>query len=219
MQGRHKASGLTSAIRSTLRSTSSDPFNRGFSAAWRIGAAGVASMLIGLAPAAAWSAPIVYDINLDETNVDISGTITTDGTLGVLHQANVTGFDLDVTFVVNAGPATATAHVTGTTPICESAGCGLTATATDLFLGTSPVGRIQFINGTEQLVLAGFVFGGQILATESTGAVGSQKQGTQIFGGDSVPVLITGHPSVPEPGSVALVGLALGGLAAVRRRR
>jgi len=77
-------------------------------------------------------ANIVYSVDITDGTETLSGTITTDGTIGPLSAADFTAWDLTASgpasFVLT-GPPTAS---------CDVTGCGVTASLTNLeFTGSA----------------------------------------------------------------------------------
>lgn len=178
------------------------------------------ALLLATAGAAVMTTPAlaeVYDVDISGNGLSAIGTITTDGTLGVLSAANVTAFgitidDGDSSFFLD-GYGNAQLDVTGS---------GFTATATGLFFDFSGTGYALFQNpfigsGINFLCFAGSLCGGDsnrisITVDEFGGGIaqtGIQQVATRAGG------------VVPEPATWAMMigGLGLAGGALRTRRR
>jgi hypothetical protein len=152
----------------------------------------------------------------------ISGTITTDGTIGVLQSSNILSWDLQL--IDNIRPAYSVTLTPANSGIWFDTGNGLTASATGLSFDFSDAGAVFIIQGTTY----GFSSGYQYFCLQAT-------TGPCLKGETIVPyyyavdgVLATGltgavplNPGVPEPATWAmmLLGFAGVGMAAHRRAR
>jgi hypothetical protein len=152
----------------------------------------------------------------------ISGTITTDGTIGVLQSNNILGWNLQL--IDNLRPTYSSNLTPANSGIWFDTGNGLTASATGLSFDFSDADAVFIIQGTTH----GFSSGYQYFCLQAT-------TGPCIAGETIVPyyygldgVLATGltgpvplSPAVPEPATWAmmLLGFAGVGMAAHRRAR
>ena len=169
---------------------------------------------------AAWSAPITYNVDFNRSPaLTMTGTITTDGSIGALTAANITGFSLDISHVPQGSPNTSTFSFDFGAVLCGNS-CGLSADASSLSFAPPANGFLQFKNGDDYRVTLGpsVVIGqgnpGFFASIFEPGAYS-----TPFIEGSQSVVLGTGQGSVPEPGALSLAALALAGGAATRRRR
>jgi hypothetical protein len=94
---------------------------------------------------ASGTTPIVSGENSPLSDT-VSGSITTDGTIGVLQSSNILSWDLDITD--NLNPAYDVVLTPSNSKIVEDLGNGLTASATGLFFNFSDSGAEFVIQGT-----------------------------------------------------------------------
>jgi len=178
-------------------------------------------------------ADIIYEIDTTITSSDptgnplqtdtVDGSITTDGTIGVLGAANILSWNLDLIDGLNAANDV---DLTNTnSEIITFSGSSLSATATGLFFNFSAAGEF----GIQE---DGFFFSGEHYFCFSTGSVNCLA-GETITPGDVFTdgVVATGSaepigtqplgpPStVPEPTSVFLLSTLLLAVALVARKR
>jgi hypothetical protein len=140
-----------------------------------------------------------------------TGTITTDGTLGVLSQANITGVDITV------ADASGSVAVDSFTSLY---GTDLTATASGLFFTYSGGSNEAFVtfssDGTSGYCIAtGSPTCGGVADNEAIKVNGTIYQGPTLSG--STVEIATA--AVPEPATWAMMLLGLGGVGVVLRRR
>jgi len=190
--------------------------------------------------AVAAHADIIYTFNTTATNVfpsgnplqtnTILGTITTDGTIGVLEAGNILSWNLDL--IDDLNPANNVTLTTSNSGIPHPIGGGLSASATSMSFDFSVAGSEFLIQGNGTGGTHGYSSGWNYLCFSATGGwcLEGETIAPQYYAGDGVIVTGSASPigsqpldqapsSVPEPTTIALVGLGLVGLGAVSRRR
>ena len=195
------------------------------------------SACCALLAAGAARAGVVYTFNTTATSAypsgnplqtdTVLGTITTDGTLGVLSAGNILGWDLELVDQLDATkdfrllPSNSeVVHVFGT---------ALTATSTGLYFNFSEAGAEFLIQGdhrgdSKHGISSGYNYfcfsatGGWCLAGESIVPDYYATDGV-IVTGDSQPIGIQPLNQVPEPETFALMLAGLGALGWLERRR
>jgi hypothetical protein len=194
-----------------------------------------AATLCGALTALSVQANIVYSINQTSTTPEVGGelsplsdtiigTITTDGTLGVLQSSDILSYDLQLND--NVRPAYDVNLTPANSGIVGDVGDGLSASANGLSFDFSDAGAFFAIQGTTH----GFYSGYQYFCMQAT--TGPCAAGETIvpnyYAVDGV--LATGlsgthplnpPPAIPEPSTWALLlaGFAGLGFAAYRKRR
>lgn len=201
-----------------------------------------AILVLGMLVAAPAQANTTYTVNEtitgplngtagNPTQTDsVVGTVTTDGTIGVLHAANLVGWDLHLIDVTS--PANSTELTTANSLISVDTGSVLSATATGLFFNFDGVGAFAFqadspgaFSGYHYWCLSESWFGcldGNSIAPNNVyaGNPGDDlvvaATGTQGQVGNS-PLDPSPPTAIPEPPMAVLFGLGLCALAAARR--
>jgi hypothetical protein len=158
------------------------------------------------------SAPIVYNVDFPPGAVPVvvTGTITTDGAPGPLVAADITAFTLSAAGIVNFTLDSAAIGTGFSCPLGFS--CGLTATATTLEFISAFHTAAQFFDAAG----VGFTIFGETNDVAIFFNVNDKLTHDEFT---STPLEIgTVSASVPEPGTITLLGLAVGGLGFARKR-
>jgi len=194
---------------------------------------GAATLWGALTASSAQANNIVYSINQTSTTPEVagelsplsdtvSGTITTDGTLGVLQSSNILSWNLQL--IDNLRPAYDFDLTPANSGIWFDTGNGLTASATGLSFDFSDAGAVFIIQGTNP---HGFSSGYQYFCFQATSGpcITGETIVPDYFAVDGVSATGLSGPrqlnGVPEPATWAmmLLGFAGIGYAAYRRAR
>lgn len=182
--------------------------------------AAIGVLALGPLIASVAEANITYNVNRAVGSGSVSGFFETDGTLGVLSAANFVNWSITIQ-ASNVNGGFPTSSVLGGSGLAEH-GSGVSATANDILFdfGGSDLFFTYTASG-DWWCVAGSNGGCFIPNAESIGyddntfAVG---QSTPYQGVQSI-ASVDSNGRVPEPGVLSMIGLALGGLALMRRRR
>jgi PEP-CTERM motif len=174
----------------------------------------LALALASAAPAAA----TVYNVNDVAGLTTITGTITTDGTLGVLDASNILAWNLTITY------GTETAVLTGP-PSITILDNELSATASQLLFafGDPGPGYVEISNGSYSIVWAATRLNGDSISTyglappypSSINGMPNTSGNFSFQGGSTLPIASV----VPEPSTSALMLVGFGGLGLSARLR
>lgn len=174
--------------------------------------------LAALLPLSAMAAPITYDVNRTIAGVgSVVGTVTTDGTIGVLARNNVTGWALTIDDGDGNGSFTL---LGGINSALLMLGNLLSADADSLAFDFNGTGFALFQSPTTGSSVNWWCLEGANSGCAGYGqgeTVNRFNEPTYAFRNTAQVIGTTGG-TVPEPATLGLIGLALAGLAATRRR-
>jgi hypothetical protein len=175
----------------------------------------VAVLLAAVAtPTVLMASPLTYNFNQTFGPGSVHGTLTTDGTIGVLGAANIVSWNL----VLNDGTATVIL-LPATTSVVVVVGTDLVASATGLMFNYSAGDGGDFYFGG--------IPRGELCYTSFSNCWGPPGVGVWNLDGNAISVftfeegnqIIATATETPEPASLVLLGSGLVGLASGIRRK
>jgi len=182
----------------------------------------IALVAAPLGSSIAQAGDIVYPIDLTITSADptgnplqtdtIVGSITTDGTIGIIQASDIVSWDLQLSDLLNA---TYDYELTpGNSEVVNDGGGGLTATATGLFFNYSDTTAELGFQATNPGIYSGwryFCFSGEgyACAVGETISPGYFYTDAVVATGTAAPVGTQPLDQVPEPSSVISLPIML----------
>jgi hypothetical protein len=168
-----------------------------------------------LGSSAATAVPIIYTVNQTIGGGSVIGTITTNGTIGIIDQSDFVSWDLDLNGL------DATHHITNGNSVVVVSGSNVSATSTEVsFSFSGPAGFLLFqdglFSGTQYWCNASTgadCFQGKSVVPESFNSPSAEfasATGDQVIGTVA---------AVPEPSTWAMMILGFAGVGFIAYRR
>ena len=181
-----------------------------------------AAIVASTIPAAA----IVYSFDRTlGTGVSVSGVIETDGFIGAIDTANVTDWDIDVTFVLSPALSVSVNLLTSNSAIDNSDFQGnFTATASQLLWNFNGSGSFLIVGNNKENFwgLCGDPSLSFCSVANAEHASASNPFGTTALASNAsngTGSFVAAEAAVPEPATLGLFGLGLAGLGLASRQR
>jgi hypothetical protein len=164
----------------------------------------------------------VFTVNRIVGSATVTGTITTNGNLGVLATGDIT--DWDLLLAAGGSNFTLLGPLSGSNSAVSVTGSALSATSTDLLFDFSAVGYALFQNPYTGSSQNWWCLEGPSSACTYYGAgesvqVGYYQQGPHDEQAYRTSQVIGTSTEVPEPFTLSLFGTGIVGAAALRRRK